>query len=67
METGTKRETPGAGKKRKLVKKGWEALNDTEQNFVKKRLSAKQIEALQQEWNAVNDHKDEAEQLTLDL
>ena len=53
--------------KRKLVKKGWESLNDTEQRFMKKRLSAEQIEALQQEWVTANEHKDEAEQLTLDL
>lgn len=33
----------------------------------KKRLSAEQIEALQQEWVTANEHKDEAEQLTLDL
>ena len=53
--------------KRKVVKKGWESLNDTEQRFMKKRLSAEQIEALQQEWVTANEHKDEAEQLTLDL
>ena len=53
--------------KRKIVQKGWESLNDTEQRFMKKRLSAEQIEALQQEWVTANEHKDEAEQLTLDL
>lgn len=53
--------------KRKIMKKGWEDLNDTEQNFIKKRLSAKQIETLQQEWVMAIEHKDEAEQLTLDL
>ena len=53
--------------KRKIVKKGWESLNDTEQRFMKKRLSVEQIEALQQEWVTANAHKDEAEQLTLDL
>lgn len=51
--------------KRKIVQKGWESLNDTEQRFMKKRLSAEQIEALQQEWVTANEHKDE--QLTLDL
>lgn len=66
METETKRETPGADK-RKIVKKGWESLNDTEQRFMKKRLSVEQIEALQQEWVTANAHKDEAEQLTLNL
>ena len=49
------------------IEKGWESLNDTEQRFMKKRLSAEQIEALQQEWVTANEHKDEAEQLTLDL
>ena len=53
--------------KRKIVQKGWESLNDTEQRFMKKRLSAEQIEALQQELVTTNEHKDEAEQLTLDL
>ena len=53
--------------KRKIVKKGWESLNDTEQRFMKKRLSVEQIEALQQEWVTANSHKDEAEQLTLNL
>ena len=53
--------------KRKIVKKGWESLNDTEQRFMKKRLSVEQIEALQQEWVTGNAHKDEAEQLTLNL
>ena len=53
--------------KRKIVQKGWESLNDTEQRFMKKRLSAEQIEALQQEWVTANEHKDEAEQLTLNL
>ncbi|MEI3474603.1 MAG: hypothetical protein V8Q93_15105 [Blautia faecis] len=34
---------------------------------MKKRLSVEQIEALQQEWVTANAHKDEAEQLTLNL
>lgn len=53
--------------KRKIVKKGVESLNDTEQSFIKKRLSAEQMEALQQEWVTANEHKDESVQLTLNL
>ena len=49
------------------MKKGWESLNDTEQRFMKKRLSVEQIEALQKKWVTANAHKDEAEQLTLNL
>ena len=53
--------------KRKIVKKGWESLNNTEQRFIKKRLSAEQIEVLQQEWVMATKHKEESVQLTLNL
>lgn len=53
--------------KRKIVKKGAESLNDAEQRFIKKRLSAEQMEALQLEWITANKHKEESVQLTLNL
>lgn len=46
----------------------WPLLGSTDGFILENmRLSAEQIEALQQEWVTANEHKDEAEQLTLDL